>query len=67
MAQRNTQVLEVLLITGKNLKTTGLLPPSAQFLQQQVTHSCTAKAEEEAAGWRSIIAVTAANKYQIII
>ncbi len=31
-----------------------------------VTHSSTAKAEVEAARWRSIIAVTAANKYQII-
>ncbi len=31
-----------------------------------VTRSTTAKPEEEAARWRSIIAVTAANKYQII-
>ncbi len=31
-----------------------------------VTHSTTTKAEEEAAHQRSIIAMTAANKYQII-
>ncbi len=31
-----------------------------------VTRSTTAKPEEEAARWRSIIAITAANKYKII-
>ncbi len=32
-----------------------------------VTRNTTTKAEEEAACWRSILAVKAANKYQIII
>ncbi len=31
-----------------------------------ITHSTMAKAEEEAVHWRSIIAMTAASKYQII-